>query len=93
MSWMPSMGVEPFPAASATTELLLRFIRRALVLVGVSSTLRDDPLSARRAGDEARRLLLTVTQIYSSTSFDTASHERVRRGIQLLNRALESAGR
>ena len=90
---MPTAGFEPSPSNTVLGEEILGLIRRALILVGTSATLRDDSISARRATEEARALSIAVAQMHAAATLDEMSRERIRRGMQLLNRAWSVADR
>ena len=90
---MPTTGFESSPSSTVLGEEMLGLIRRALILVGTSTTLKDDSISARRATEEARALSIAVAQMHAAATLDELSGERIRRGIQLLNRALSIADR
>src|SRR5688572_17259979 len=85
MTWLPAVDGQRFTSRrysdSGRVDTMLDCVRRGLILVGISATLRDDPASARRADEEARVLLRTATALYASMSLDGAVQERARRGI------------
>jgi hypothetical protein len=75
-----------------TGEVILAMVRHGLVLVGLSNT-ANDPVSARRAVDEARAVLQAVREIHAEVTLPTAEDARIRRGIEFLTHALRSVER
>jgi len=90
MSWMPRSR----PRASAsnegtTAEVMLATVRHGLILVGLANT-ASDPVSARRAANEAEAVLRMVREMHAETTLSVAEDSRIRRGIDALMQALRS---
>jgi hypothetical protein len=90
MSWIPtSRQKAPDPHPGTTGEVILATVRHGLILVGLANTARD-PVSARRAANEAQAVLRTVREMHAETTLPMAEDSRIRRGIDALMQALRS---
>ena len=68
MSWIPaSRQIASTPHQSTTGEVILATVRHGLILVGLANT-ASDPVSARRAANEAQTVLRMVREMHAETT-------------------------
>lgn len=92
MSWIPTAS-QTVPTRQGTTgEVILAMVRHGLVLVGLSNT-ANDPVSARRAVEEAQAVLQAVREMHADVILPAAEDARIRRGMDFLTNALRSVQR
>jgi hypothetical protein len=89
MSWMPRSRPRAAPNEGTTGEVILATVRHGLILVGLANT-ATDPVSARRAANEAQAVLRMVREMHEETTLPMAEDSRIRRGIDALMHALRS---
>ena len=69
--------------------MILATVRHGLILVGLANT-ANDPVSARRAANEAQAVLRIVREMHAEATLPIAEDSRVRRGIDSLMQALKA---